>query len=1154
MQTQHRFRLTVFLILFLFPFGFSVQAQSPELVVQLGHSDRVRCAALSRDGKFVVTGAEDNTLKLWDVAKGQLVRTYTGHRKPIYSVALSPDGTRLYSAGEDDRLKLWDALTGKVIQDVKIDLREMTLSDDGSLVAAVCDDKEARLYDGKTLALVRTLTGGHKESLRDAAFSPDGKTLFTGDDLYKESSIVVWDIATGKQLQTINLGDTGAKRIAVNETVIAHTDGGYNFGTLVVRDRTSDKEIFKIKDDSTGFLSCDVFGTKVVCGMANGEMRFYDMSGKALQRVKVHTAFVNSVRFSADGNSVVTGSNDWSAKIFSTESGRLLRAFSTPSDDIHSISLSADGKYAALAQGNVAESHRVRVWDIKRGKLVDGFVARSDKDRLLSVAFSPRGKHLAASTFGGNSLYWSFPDNFPSGKMSVGGGDIPALAFTPNGKNIVSGNRRGDLLFWRYDRGKNETVLADSNGIASVAVSPDGKTVAAGTKHGKVHLFDYETKQRLYTAESHSIESGYRDSSFALAYGSQTSIDFGAILQNTKKKSSGNPANKPVDTPMIMRYATVMGVAFSDDGSMLAACGGSHISILDAKTLAPRKKLISTGAAFVSVSFSHNGKFLVSGGADFSVRLWDAVSGKLLHTFTGHQNEVRSVRFSAEDKFILSGSLDTQLKVWDIQKRREHLSYINLSGSNDYVITTPDGYYTATKGAAKVLAFRIGNQIFPFEQFDLKYNRPDLVLKRISEFAYGETNDHPNVPLIKSYYAAYKKRLRRLGFTEAMLGGDFHVPDVRIVSKTVPVTTSAARLTFQVEAEDDRYKLDRVNVWVNDVPVYGIGGISVKSEQTQRVSKSVEVTLHGERNKIQVSCLNEKGVESYKESAEVLYTGGAAAGVVHYIGIAVSEYQDAAFNLTYAVKDVNDLSATIKAKFPNLKLTLLTNKDATKENILKLKSQLMQTGVGDKVIISLSGHGLLDKDLDFYYATYDIDFSHPEKRGLLYDDLESILDGIPARDKLMLVDACHSGEVDKESAVLAEDTGTQDAKVKDASVKEIAARGVATIVETSQVGLENSFELMQEVFSDLARGNGAVVISAAGGKEFAFESAEWNNGVFTYAIRKGLEKKEADADGDGRVSVSELQTYTRNTVEKLTGGRQKPTSRRANLENDFKLW
>ena len=93
------------------------------------------------------------------------------------------------------------------------------------------------------------------------------------------------------------------------------------------------------------------------------------------------------------------------------------------------------------------------------------------------------------------------------------------------------------------------------------------------------------------------------------------------------------------------------------------------------------------------------------------------------------------------------------------------------------------------------------------------------------------------------------------------------------------------------------------------------------------------------------------------------------------------------------------------------------------------------------------------------------------------------------------------------------------------------------------------------MFADFSNDNGIVVISAAGGLEFALESARWNNGVFTYSVLKGL---EGDADrninsgnNDQKVSVQELMRYVGVMVPELTKGKQKPTSRRENLEFDW---
>jgi uncharacterized caspase-like protein len=95
---------------------------------------------------------------------------------------------------------------------------------------------------------------------------------------------------------------------------------------------------------------------------------------------------------------------------------------------------------------------------------------------------------------------------------------------------------------------------------------------------------------------------------------------------------------------------------------------------------------------------------------------------------------------------------------------------------------------------------------------------------------------------------------------------------------------------------------------------------------------------------------------------------------------------------------------------------------------------------------------------------------------------------------------------------------------------------------------------MQELFAGLDKGTGTTVISAAAGKGYALESAQWNNGVFTYSIINGLKNKAADKNGDGIITISELKDYSIKQVGLLTGGRQKPTSRKETLNNDWTIW
>lgn len=298
--------------------------------------------------------------------------------------------------------------------------------------------------------------------------------------------------------------------------------------------------------------------------------------------------------------------------------------------------------------------------------------------------------------------------------------------------------------------------------------------------------------------------------------------------------------------------------------------------------------------------------------------------------------------------------------------------------------------------------------------------------------------------------------------------------------------------------------------------------------------------------------MNEKGVESLRETIEIICSSeNKAKPDLYIVAIGASEYADKDWNLNYASKDATDVVALFESQknsYNKISTTLLLNKEVNQENIRKIKLTLSQTKVDDKVLVFYAGHGLLDDSLDYYLATYNVNFGNPSEGGLKYEELDNLLDSIPAREKMLLIDACHSGEVDKEAE--------PQLVVQSSSDKDVVFRGVKPrgYNANTAISYNNSFELMKELFSDLRKGTGAVVISSAGGGEYAFEGTQWKNGVFTYSLREGLLSGQADKNKDKTITVSELQHFVMDNVVKLTGGRQKPTMRQENIENDFGVW
>jgi hypothetical protein len=191
---------------------------------------------------------------------------------------------------------------------------------------------------------------------------------------------------------------------------------------------------------------------------------------------------------------------------------------------------------------------------------------------------------------------------------------------------------------------------------------------------------------------------------------------------------------------------------------------------------------------------------------------------------------------------------------------------------------------------------------------------------------------------------------------------------------------------------------------------------------------------------------------------------------------------------------------------------------------------------------------LLDDSLNFYLATYDVDFKHPEKRGIPYEDLENLLDSIPARQKLLLLDACNSGENDKTELLKKELKEAEEKKVNEDLIAYKGKKGILLQLEEENT---NKFRKINELFVNVRNNTGSVIISAAGGQQSALEAItvdgkKIENGAFTYSILECMKQNKGK-----ELKVNTLKQYTEKRVEEITNGKQKPTSRQETMEVDW---
>jgi WD40 repeat protein len=158
----------------------------------------VSSVAFSPDGKQVVSGSQDETVRLWDTVTGAALQTLEGHLGLVISVAFSPDSRQVVSGSDDKTVRLWDATTGAALQTLEGHsglVTSVAFSLDGRQVMSGSRDETVRLWDAATGAVLQTLEG-HPGSATSVAISPDsdiGPAVFTSNTWVAEGgSNLLW--------------------------------------------------------------------------------------------------------------------------------------------------------------------------------------------------------------------------------------------------------------------------------------------------------------------------------------------------------------------------------------------------------------------------------------------------------------------------------------------------------------------------------------------------------------------------------------------------------------------------------------------------------------------------------------------------------------------------------------------------------------------------------------------------------------------------------------------------------------------------------------------------------------------------------------------------------------------------------------------------
>ncbi|KAI5118072.1 hypothetical protein M0805_003661 [Coniferiporia weirii] len=584
----------------------------------------VNCVAYSPDGRYIVSGSGDNTLRIWDAQIGNSVGDpLTGHSLGINSVAYSPDGRHIVSGSSDRTLRIWDTQTGSAVGEPLIGhsgaVRSVAYSPDGRHIVSGSDGSMLRIWDAQIGKPVGDPLKGHLGSVNSVAYSPDGRHIVSGSS---DKTLRTWDAQTGS---------------AVGKPLRGHSR-------------------------SVWAVAYSPDGRHIVSGSYDNTVRTWNSQtgGTVGELLTDHSSQVRSIAYSPDGRHIVSSSDDKTLKIWDTLTGNPVgEPFSGHSDLVQSVAYSPDGRY--IVSGSWDKT--MRIWDSQTRSTV-GEPQSGHSRSVNSVAYSPDGRHIVSGSSDCTLRIWDVQTGSGIGKPLRGHSKgVWAVVYSPDGKCIVSGSDDSTLRIWDSQTGSTigEPLSGHSEQINSVAYSPDGRHIVSGSDDETLRIWDALTGSGIGKPLR-----GHSKGVWAVAY-SPDGIHIVSGSADTTLRIWDSQTGSAVGEPLIGHSGAATSAAYSPDGRhIVSGSWDNTLRIWDAENGNPVKELLTgQSIGILCVAYSPDGRHIVSGSYDGTLKILDAQTGNPVgEPLRGHSGSVHTVAYSPDGRHIASGSWDKTLRVW----------------------------------------------------------------------------------------------------------------------------------------------------------------------------------------------------------------------------------------------------------------------------------------------------------------------------------------------------------------------------------------------------------------------------------------------------------------------------------------------------------
>lgn len=504
-------------------------------------------------------------VKIWDVAAKQELFELAGHdNNQVNDIDFSPDGNWIATAGDDYLVKIWNAGTG--------DLREPSLS-------------------------------GHTDRVLSVEFNRDSTQLVSGS---WDDTAIIWDLATSSPTFTLPTDgyseetDEDVESVAFSPDGSRVVTGGYK--TVIVWNALDGTEIRRLYGNHADIYDVDFAPDNLSLITASSGIKLWDNNtGAERYNLSAHNGEVNSVALNKTGDRMITGSWDFTAKLWAVNLKIENRRFDQSTTPKIDASYSPDGKWIAITDW----SWDVGIYDAQSAALVDEFVG-------THVSFRPGNNQQVLTDDGTTISLWTIGKDEPALSFSDEENGIRSTIFTPDGKQILFLDGNLALKVWDIENGGEPSVV------------------------------DGFSENRLY--DTYFSETG----NYLLAQSDNNN----AVIWNLKAPD-GAPVTLEGHTDLVL-----IGVFDAQGRYVYTGSYDNTIRKWDAKT--GQQLLVMTGhtGRILDLDVNQDGTLVTSASADTTVRVWDTEKGKEVYKYVGNTDEARSAAFSLDGTKVLTASMD----------------------------------------------------------------------------------------------------------------------------------------------------------------------------------------------------------------------------------------------------------------------------------------------------------------------------------------------------------------------------------------------------------------------------------------------------------------------------------------------------------------